>query len=122
MDCGAAMNQATSFTIIAAYEAKIDQERERRIHAALKRHKVRFGRGVDFDLQELKWTRMSSGICTELVISIPGEEVHGRTRRGDPQERARRLASDLRTCGMFVTIWNGAEEVPSGHHRSGTNE
>jgi hypothetical protein len=87
--------------IFASYEPMLDPERAQRIRAALKRRRVRFGRNVDADSQELDWTAFHD-TCNDLRISIPGgEETHG---RGDPQQRARRLASDLRACGMAVTI------------------
>jgi hypothetical protein len=89
------MNTNTKALVItASYAPKLEKRREERIHAALfDKHKVR--------VTELDWMGGAGDTDTEIEIYIDGNESHG---RGDPQERATRLASDLRACGMAVTI------------------
>jgi hypothetical protein len=90
------------FVVTAAYEPKMDEKRERRIHTALDRCDVK--RGVDTGLRgqvgghsfpirfsEIDWIALEDGSQTELTIHVD-------------EKRAKKLASELRACGMIVTV------------------
>jgi hypothetical protein len=71
----------TEFIVKATYHGKIDARREQRIDAVLDR----CGVGGNWGVQWLSYP-------TELRIEIAGDE------------RATRLASELRACGLLVSI------------------
>ncbi|MFZ2078922.1 MAG: hypothetical protein WAV38_20165 [Xanthobacteraceae bacterium] len=79
--------------VTATYKGEIDARRERRIKAAVERCGELWVR-VD-------WTEHKFGghITTELTIAIC-----------DDHERAIRLASELRACGLMVGVATELEE------------
>ena len=98
--------------VTARYEGKIDDRRERRIHAAFERCGVRMGvfkvdetadgelrkaDGADgemtFGFSDVEWTLNEDETDHELEIFV-----------GDGVERANRLAAELRACGMIVVM------------------
>ena len=90
--------------VIATYAAKMTERREQRIRAAFKQcdvHAVRatmtgrFGE-EDFPivLSDIDWTSGEDGTETELKIFIGDDDM----------ERATRLASELRACGMVASV------------------
>jgi hypothetical protein len=93
----------TDFILNASYAPKLDKKREQRIYDVFKRCGVRLGvpmPGMMFNGQEVQcfysdvdWNSHRNGTNTELEIYA-----------GDDQERAFRLAAELRTCGMVVSV------------------
>jgi hypothetical protein len=82
------------FVVTATYEGKMDKRREQRIHAAFGRCGVRLSVSVE-------WTSNEDGTQTELTIYV------------DDHERAARLKSELRACGLLVGT---AAQVNSDDH------
>jgi hypothetical protein len=82
----------------AQYAGKINGRREERVHAALTRCDVRLFEPVPevkgkAGFSDLEWTENEEGRGeTKLTICVA------------EQERATRLASELRACGMMVAI------------------
>jgi hypothetical protein len=89
-----------------------DKTREKQIDAILEKYRVRFGgRTIHPDgnitgggFTELCWDIEDHGVGGEvdaIEIYIPGEE---RWDRGDPLQRAQRLAAELAFCGMATLV------------------
>jgi hypothetical protein len=89
----------TGFIINARYEPKIDERREQRILDALERCDVSMGALMPFTLDgapvtfsDVDWNSNRDGSANELEIYVGG------------QDRATRLAAELRACGMVVHV------------------
>jgi hypothetical protein len=122
-----------SFIVTAKYTGQIDDRRERRIHAVFERCGLRlsddqreqrkqhaqavveragrpydvyanFGLGPEYDVTWVKQFAAEDALDFDLVISgcakIASEEL---SITVDEQERATRLASELRACGLVVS-------------------
>jgi hypothetical protein len=97
--------------VTAKYDGKIDEGREARIHKVFDRCGVRLGvhepltpeqvaRGeFSVAFTDVEWTSNHDGTWTHLRIYL-GDDEH---------DRAKRLASELRACGMVVGI--GSDDV-----------
>jgi hypothetical protein len=94
----------SDYMVTAIYEPKMDKKREKRINAALDRCNVKravhMGNAATEDgdyfpicFSEINWMSCKDGSGTELEISVD-----------DDRERAKRLASELRACGMVTAI------------------
>ena len=97
------ITKSDEFVVTATYEGKMDKRREQRIHAAFERCRVRLpvlvepltpeqqANGViPISFTNVEWTSNEDGTQTELTIYVDGHE------------RATRLASELRACGLLV--------------------
>lgn len=89
--------------VSAEYRGKMDEAREGRVHKVFERYGVRFGEpspvlskalGVRATVSDVEWTCNADGTWNRLKIHIDEEE----------RERAVRLASELRACGMVVGV------------------
>jgi hypothetical protein len=89
-----------------------DEAREKQIDAILEKYRVRFGgRTIHPDgaitggstFTELCWDIEDhpGGEVDAIEIYIPGEEQWD---RGDPLQRAQRLAAELAFCGMATCV------------------
>jgi hypothetical protein len=85
--------KAKALVITASYAPKLEKRRETRVHAALNEHGVR--------ITELDWMVWPGSVGTEIEVYVDSKEEHG---RGDPNERASRIASALRACGLVVNV------------------
>jgi hypothetical protein len=85
------------FIVTAIYESKIDEPREQRIHAVFKRCGIRAA--------EIEWTAEGTSeddlTSHQLIFTI------------DEHERAVRLGSELRACGLMVSIQPEREAATS---------
>jgi len=98
----------SGYTVTAFYEPKMDDKRHDRIHTAFKRCGVRLAvhdltaeHGFSVTFSDVDWTALEDGSETELIIHC--EEL----------DNATRLVSELRACGMIVTVRAEADEVTS---------
>jgi hypothetical protein len=92
----------SAFTVSAYYEPNMDNRREKRINAALDRCGVRraayIGDGDEGSgpfpiyFSDIDWEACEDNTETMLEISV------------DDKARALRLASELRACGMVVSV------------------
>jgi hypothetical protein len=88
----------------AHYEDAIDDQREQRIREALERCRVRgyppqevvIGRFLLRQQSDVVWNRSADGTEHDLKVRL----LRGRT----VQERAQRLADELRDCGLVVSV------------------
>jgi hypothetical protein len=101
-----------TYIVKAQYAPKLDEKREKRIHAALDRCNVKqavfsLPAAIDGDadavpfqsrFSELDWMANEDGTETELEIYVGADPL-----------RAARLASELRACGMVVGVEARAE-------------
>jgi hypothetical protein len=95
--------------VTAQYQGKMDERREQRIHAAFKRcdvqtaahsaYVLKSGDGSEIPVMftNVEWTSNEDGTDTELTIYVDG------------CERATRLASELRACGLMASTKAAAE-------------
>jgi hypothetical protein len=101
-------HQPRELIVRARRQGKIDARREQRIHEAFKRCGVR--------PPDVDWTAVSTGderpgrrIEEDLTEHNVGICVTD--REGEPAaERARRLAAELRSCGLVVNIEQVSDE------------
>jgi hypothetical protein len=100
------------FKVRALYGPKLDKAREKQIDAVLEKYgvialwtPVKPG-SFPIVFVELDWISGEDGTDTDLEISVPAKEYHG---RGDPLMRAESLAAELELCGMktSVEVWPG---------------
>ena len=94
-----------------------DKAREEQVHAILEKYRVRLsvhtihedGTVSGGGFTELDWNieEYDHGEVDEIEIYVPGDEQWD---RGDPVQRAQRLAAELAFCGMATCV----STVPSG--------
>jgi hypothetical protein len=92
------------FIVTARYQGKMDKRREQRIYTACDRYGVRVvahpvyvlmaedGSKIPITRTDIEWTQNDDGSDHGLKIYI------------DDRERATRLASELRACGLMVSV------------------
>jgi hypothetical protein len=91
---------SNGFLIDAKYAPKMEAKREARIYALMDRFGVKMsvytihqdGSITAGDFSELDWCSCEDGTDTHLEIFVA------------EQERAKRLASELRACGMVTAV------------------
>ena len=88
------LNESDEFVVTATYEGKMDQRRKQRIYAALERCDLWMPAvpSSGFSYPDVNWTSNEDGTETDVEIYVKGHE------------RATRLASELRACGLLVSI------------------
>ena len=96
------ITKSDEFVVTATYEGKMDKRREQRIHAAFKRCGVllpvlqpltpeqQANGEFPIAFTNVEWISNEDDTETELTIYVDGHE------------RATRLASELRACGLQV--------------------
>lgn len=86
--------------VTAKYEGEIGERRERRIHDVFERC------GVRMPVLDNKWQQIGHA-DVEWCEDKTGHEL--KIHVGEDRERANRLASELRACGMMVGIGTEGE-------------